>query len=237
MSLRVLHPAGSGVDEAVGMVRAQATLPAGRPYVIANFVMTVDGSIALDGESGTIARHAPGDRPLFMRLREQCDAMLAGTHTIAEEGYQRILRKPEARARREAAGLAPDPLAVILTRSGALPAGVPMLEDPAQPKRIFAREEADPERAFAALRADGVELLLCEGGPTLLGDLVRRELVDELFITVSPVLGGGVPERSLLAGPPDHPRPLRLLALLEEGGGIHARYAMLGEDGESGAAA
>lgn len=235
MSLRVLHPAGHSADEAVGRLREQISVPAHRPYVIANFIATADGSIALGGESGTIAAHAPGDRRLFMRLREQADAVLAGTGTIAGEGYRRILRKPEARARREAAGLPGDPLAVVLSRSGELPEGVPMLDDDAQPKRIFLLAEADPDNAFAVLREDGVELLLCEGGPALLGDLIRRDLVDELFLTYAPVLGSGEPERTLLAGPADHPRRLELRALLEEGSGLHARYAILAGGGEHAA--
>lgn len=232
MSLRVLHPAGGSVDEAVGRLREQARVPAHRPYVIANFVATADGWVALGGESGPIAEHAPGDRPLFMQLREQADAVLAGTGTIGAESYRRILRKPEPRARRQDRGLPGDPLAVVLSRSGELPGDVPLLADDAQPKRIFLFGEAEPENAFAALREEGVELLLCEGGPTLLGDLIRRDLVDELFLTISPVLGSGDPERTLLAGPADHPRRLELRAVLEEGGGLHARYAILAEGPE-----
>lgn len=233
MALHVLHPAGSSVDEIVGSLRLPGA-PDDRPYVIANFVATVDGSVALAGESGTIARYAPGDRPLFRALREAVDAVLTGTGTIASEGYRRLVASPEGRARRVAAGRAADPLAVVLSRSGDLPEGVPMLDDPDQPKRVFTGAGADPASALQALRHDdSVELLLCEGGPTLLGDLVRRDLVDELFLTISPVLGGGAPEATLLAGPADHRRPLELRALLSEGGGLHARYAMLAHAAET----
>ena len=227
VTLQVLLPPGSSVDEVVGSLRARGA-PEDRPYVVANFVATVDGSVALGGESGSIAKYAPGDRPLFRALREQVDAVLAGTATITREGYRRLIWDPAVRERRVAAGRAADPLAVVLARSGEVPEGVPMLDDPQQPKRVFTGSSADPVAALAALRhEDGVELLLCEGGPRLLGDLVRRDLVDELFITMAPVLAGGVPEATLLGGPADRPRPLDLLALFTEGGGLHARYAML----------
>ncbi|MBO9534674.1 MAG: dihydrofolate reductase family protein [Solirubrobacteraceae bacterium] len=226
MDLRVLHPAGVSLDELVGAIRP-VHVPADRPYVIANMVTTLDGTIAVDGESGTIGRHAPGDRTLFRVLRDASDAVLAGTGTIAAEGYRRLIATPERRAARAAAGLEEDAVAVVLSRSGRIPEGVPMLDDPAQPVRTFVGEEADPVRAFAELRAEGIRVLLCEGGPSLLGDLVRRDLIDDLYLTIAPVLGGGAPERTLLGGTPDHPRTVELRWLLEQGGGLHARYAML----------
>lgn len=224
MSLRVLHPAGASLHETCGSLRAQAQLPSGRPYVVANFVATVDGAVSLAGESSTIARHAPGDRPLFRLLREQADAVLAGTATLEREQYKRLVRDPAVVDRRTAAGLAPVPLAVVLARSGAAPAGVPMLTDPEQPVRIFTGKDAEAKAALGALRSDGIELLLCEGGPRLLGGLLRAGLVDELFVSIAPVLASGSPEHTLLAGMPDHPRTLTLIGLLEQDGGLHARY-------------
>jgi riboflavin biosynthesis pyrimidine reductase len=228
VALTVLLPTGTTVDEALASIRPVA-LPAGRPYVIANMVTSLDGTIAIDGESGTIGEHAPGDRTIFRALRDHADAVLTGTGTLAAEGYRRLIATPERRAERVARGLAGDALAVVLSRSGHIPEGVPMLEDPEQPMRTFTGDEADPAGALATLRAEGTEVLLCEGGPTLLGDLIRRGLVDELYLTIAPVLGGGSPERTLLGGAPDHLRTLELRWMLEDGGGLHARYAMLAE--------
>lgn len=228
VALDVLFPAGVASADAVLRGIRPLSPPADRPYVVANFIATVDGSVSMGGESGTIGRFAPGDREVFNALREQVDAVVAGTGTIAHEQYGRLIADPEMRARRMAAGLPGDALAVVLSRSGNVPSGVPMLDDPEQPRRVFTHEAADPVAALRALRhEDGVELLLCEGGPTLLGDLVRRGLVDELFLTFSPVLCCGEAETSLLGGAADHPRPLELRALVKAGGGLHARYAML----------
>lgn len=228
MGLRVLLPTDRSIDEAFAALRP-TTLPSDRPYVLANMVTALDGTIAIDGESGTIGTHAPGDRAVFRALRDHADAVLAGTGTIASEGYRRLIATPERRADRAARGLAPDALAVVLSRSGRIPEGVPMLEDPDQPVRTFTGADADPAHALRVLREEGVEVLLCEGGPSLLGDLVRRGLVDELCLTIAPVLGGGAPEHTLLGGAADHPRTVELRWLLEEGGGLHARYAMLAQ--------
>jgi riboflavin biosynthesis pyrimidine reductase len=75
-----------------------------------------------------------------------------------------------------------------------------------------------------SLREEGVEALLCEGGPTLHGSLQAAGLVDELFLTLAPKLsGGGVPPR-ILEGELDEVIPLELAWLLEEDGELFARY-------------
>ena len=62
---------------------------------------------------------------------------------------------------------------------------------------------ADPDHRMRRLTSDfGVRLLLCEGGPTLFGALLREDLVDELFLTLSPKLAGGGSEAPITHGPP-----------------------------------
>lgn len=232
--MRVLHPADSPPAEVVLRRLRPSSVPSGRPYVLANFIATVDGAVTVDGDSGGINAYAPGDHAIFHALREQVDAVLAGTGTIAQESYRRLVPEAEARERRVAAGLQADPLAVVLSRSGRIPDGVPLLDDPAQPTRIFTGDAAEPAAALATLRReDGIRVLLCEGGPTLLGSLVRAGLVDELFLTIAPILAGGTPERTLLDGATDRVRPLELRTLLELDGGLHARYAMLAPEDPS----
>lgn len=77
---------------------------------------------------------------------------------------------------------------------------------------------------LGSLREEGVEALLCEGGPTLHGALQAAGLVDELFLTIAPKLsGGGVPPR-ILEGELDDVVPLELAWLLEDDGELFARY-------------
>jgi riboflavin biosynthesis pyrimidine reductase len=84
---------------------------------------------------------------------------------------------------------------------------------------------ADLPELLRTLRAEGVEALLCEGGPTLHGSLQAAGLVDELFLTIAPKLAGaGAP--SILEGGLGQPIGLRLAWLLEEDGELFARYTV-----------
>ena len=49
--------------------------------------------------------------------------------------------------------------------------------------------------ALSALAADGVEVVVCEGGPTLNAALVDLGAVDELCLTISPAIVGGTSPR------------------------------------------
>ena len=78
------------------------------------------------------------------------------------------------------------------------------------------------------LRADhGVRSLLCEGGPTVFGALVHERLVDELFVTLSPKLAGGMDPLTILQGPRlPEPEELELRWVLEAGGSLFLRYGV-----------
>ena len=80
--------------------------------------------------------------------------------------------------------------------------------------------------ALRALRADhGVRLLLCEGGPTILGALLREGLLDELFLTLAPLLAAGEPPLPTVTGQAlPHPASLRLRWVLESEGELMLRY-------------
>jgi riboflavin biosynthesis pyrimidine reductase len=225
-----------------------AALPVGeeRPFTLANFIASVDGRAALSGRSGPLTD--PGDRALFHHLRERVDAVLAGTGTLASEPYGPIIPAAARRERRRARGLPEQPLFCTITRSGRLPDGIAMLDSPqarmviftAAPLTLGARRASvevievkppallTPGYALAVLRQrHGVRTLLCEGGPTLFGALVRAGLVDELFLTIAPLLAGGGSEPAISAGPAAaQPLGARLRWLLEREGTLYARYAL-----------
>src|SRR6266513_1238266 len=127
MELRRIHP-DSAVVSAAAVVRAEAAPPAGRPHLALTFASTADGRITVGGRSGPIGNEA--DRELFHELRGQVDAVMAGAGTVGTEGYRRLVRDPDRRERRRAAGLEPDPLAILVSARLSLEPDIPLLQDP-----------------------------------------------------------------------------------------------------------
>jgi riboflavin-specific deaminase-like protein len=218
------------------------------PYTVVNFVSSVDGRAAVEGRSRGLSD--TGDRELHRTLRERADAVLAGTGTVAADGYGRMLPAPERRERRRAAARAAEPLAVIITRSGRLPLDVRLFAEPEARVVVFSPtppalvasgaagraahvqheplDQTTPVPLTAALRTlrerYGVRTLLCEGGPTLLGAMLREGLVDSLFLTLAPVLVAGTGP-SVAGGPAlEVPVALKLNRLLEREGSLFLRY-------------
>jgi 5-amino-6-(5-phosphoribosylamino)uracil reductase len=215
-----------------------------RPYTLVNFVATVDGRTSFLGRSGPIGDE--GDRQMFHGLREHVDAVMAGTATMRTERYGRIARDPERRRRRVDRGLTPEPLAVVVTRSGDVPFEIPLFAQPEARVVVFTPTELDTSgcaaqvevirldpgqltmtTAWRRLTSDyGVRTLLCEGGATVFGALLHEDLVDELFLTVSPRLAGGGMETPITSGPPlAELLPLNLVWALERHGSLFLRYA------------
>jgi riboflavin biosynthesis pyrimidine reductase len=246
MEFKRLHPEPATIE----LLALLSELPlaerasAERPYVIANFVATADGRATFRGRSGPLGDD--GDHAVFHGLREQVDAVLAGTGTLRAERYGRLVRTPERVQRRLDRGLAATPLLCTITRSGELPTEIPLLEDPEStvvvytgvPVEVTAAADVEvvqidpaeltPLTALRRLRADhGVRSVLCEGGPTLLGALVHVHAVDELFLTVAPKLAGGGMGPAVTAGPElAQPDELRLEWVLERAGSLFLRYGL-----------
>lgn len=216
-----------------------------RPYTVANLVATVDGRAAFQGRSTALGDD--GDRELFLGLREHVDAVFAGTRTLRTERYGRLLSSPERRERRVRAGYPPEPLACVVTRSGEVPAEVPLFSEPEARIVIFSagepdlsgcraqvelvlldRRELNLTTVLRRLRGDfGIRSLLCEGGPTVFGSLLHERLVDELFLTVAPRLSGGGSSPEITSGP-ELPSlvPLEILWTLERLNSLYLRYAV-----------
>jgi riboflavin biosynthesis pyrimidine reductase len=140
-----------------------------------------------------------------------------GAGTARAERYGRIAKSDELRAKREREGLAPDPLAVVVSARLDLPADLPLLQQQGQKVVIATGADAvlqgtqaeieylrggdDLPLAMSKLRQEhGVRSVLCEGGPTLNSHLFAAGLVDELFLTMSPKVSGGAAALTIVAG-------------------------------------
>lgn len=224
---RRLVPVGPAID-ALSYTRALELLPKtpDRPYVLANFVASVDGHATVDQQSRKLS--GPGDRAMFYALRERVDAVLIGPGTLRAEHYKRMLPAAERRERRIAAGRTAEPLAVTISRSGRIPRDIPLFVD--APDRTLVFEGADTELSHVLhllATEHGVSTLLCEGGPTLLGALITAGLVDELFLTLAPTLTGGTSGPAVVSGPPlEAPASAELRAVLEQSGTLFLRYRL-----------
>jgi riboflavin-specific deaminase-like protein len=211
-----------------------------RPYLILNFATTLDGRAAIQGRSGPIG--SATDTEMLQRLRTRVDAVMIGAGTMRAERYSRMVSDPDFRAYRERAGLAPDPLAVIVSNRLELPWDAGLFTTGGGQVVVFtASEEEPPETATPVTvvrHPDGVELdralgwlltergirsVLCEGGPTLHGRLREGGLADELFLTIAPKIAGGEGPRVLEGALPDIDL-VELAWLLESEGELFARY-------------
>jgi riboflavin-specific deaminase-like protein len=230
------------VAELLGGWQPHAAEGSELPRVAVNFAVTADGAVALsEGKSGGIG--AEGDLEMFKALRDRVDAIMAGTSTIEIERYRRTIRDAGRRSAREAAGLAAQPLAVTISRSGNLPLSTELFTDPQQPVVAYVDEAAasqgdlppgvelvglnpvEPRAALVDLASRGVRSVLCEGGATLVGALARSGLIDDIFVTIAPKLAGGGPA-GLTSGPPlDTPSALQLAHLAEHDGYLFIRWS------------
>jgi riboflavin biosynthesis pyrimidine reductase len=217
----------------------------GQAHLRMNFVASADGAAEVAGRSSALG--GPGDLRVFRTLRWLADVVLVGAGTARAENYGPAAVPPEQRAVRLAAGLAPvPPVAVICGSLGIDPAARlftaevrPLLftQASAPPERVAAlRDVADVivcgddrvqlDLVLAELASRALPRVLCEGGPTLHAELARAGLVDELCLTVAPLLGG--PGHLGIVSGPAWPtaRPLELAHALEEDGSLFLRYLL-----------
>jgi len=139
--------------------------------------------------------------------------------------------------RAEGYGPLPCP-AVLVSRSFELPWEAGLFAAPGQSVLIYTREDAAPPEVEAAvevvpvcelpqvladLRRRGVEQLLCEGGPTLNSALLAAGLLDELFLTLSPIVSGD--DAPAIIGPGEAAE-LSLRSVATADGDLYLRYSV-----------
>jgi len=231
------------------------------PRVFANFVATVDGVVAIPSVPGSnklIAAASATDRFVMGLLRACADALVIGSGTLKasprgiwtpEQAYpdagtayaelrRRLGRRPDLEVVVLSASGAVDPLhpafaagAIVVTTdegaaflAGKLPAASIV---PVGPGPLL-----DVAAAFDRLRDRGHAFVLTEGGPHALGSQLAAGLVDELFLTVSPLLAGRLvaDERLSLVEHadllPGGPRELSLIGVRRDAHHLFLRYAL-----------
>lgn len=226
----------------------------------ANFVASIDGVVAipsLAGSNALISGKSEADRFVMGLLRAAADLVLIGSGTLRASPAGRwraeTVYPPAAEAygtlRREL-GYEASPRVAIVTASGAIPPEHPVLADSAivlTTERGAARldgelpavaeivvlpgeAEVDVRAAVDLLHGRGHGRILSEAGPHVFGSLVEAELVDDLFLTVSPLLAGrGDTAFGLVEGVtllPDRTRPALLRSVRAHGSHLFLHYAL-----------
>ncbi len=198
----------------------RTTPPPGRPWVVVNMIAGIDGGTAVDGVSGPLG--GPADKQVFAALRGVADVVLVGAGTVRAERYGPARRRegrPPARIAvvtascdldpglRLFAEAAPGEEPLVLTIASCPPARRAALEAVAEVV-VMGVGSVDLAAALAGLADRGARVVLAEGGPSLNGQLVAADLVDEWCLTLSPMLLGGESPRAA-SGPSPAGAPLR----------------------------
>jgi riboflavin biosynthesis pyrimidine reductase len=177
--------------------------------VALNMVTTIDGRAAIDGSSRALG--GPGDLAMLVGLRAWAQVLVVGARTVRAEGYGKIR---------------PDLLVVVVSRSGDIPWDAPLFAAEGQPVETITGDDAEPDRLIEALRERGYRRILLEGGPTLNRAMLAAGVVDQLFLTLTPLLVADDSQPRIVSGE-RFPEPLRaeLVWTLESGGELFLRYS------------
>jgi riboflavin biosynthesis pyrimidine reductase len=217
--------------------------PDDRRWLVVNFVASADGAVTLAG--GASGLSTPPDRTVLALGADLADVLLVGATTAMVEGFRGVHPDASTRARRARHELAETPPTAVVT-TGSLPTDAPVITEAAAATRILTCASApeatrrawaeagaevivtgegsvDLPAAVAALTDRGLSRIDSEGGPRLFGSLITEGLVDELRLTISPLLLAGQAGR-IATSPPADPTALHLASVLAGDDTLLLRY-------------
>ncbi|SEN34204.1 pyrimidine reductase family protein [Actinacidiphila rubida] len=216
------------------------------PYLRANMVSGLDGAARAEGRSAPLS--SPADMRIFGTLRALADVVVVGAETVRQEGYRPAKVREAFADRRAADGQPPAAAIAVVSRSLDLDLAAPLFTRPVVPTLVLtgaAAKEADvaavrgagarvvvagdgdgvdPVRAVRELAALGLGRMLHEGGPRLLAQFTAAGAVDELCLTLSPLVTAGDEPRIMHGPAVVPPSRFRPLSVLEEDGFLFTRY-------------
>ncbi len=193
----------------------------GRPTIGLCMVMSIDGSTVVEGRSTLLSN--PTDRDVIIALRAAADTIVVGAGTIREQMYNPP-GKPGLRVG-------------VVTRTANLNFDSPLFrggsgflimpQDAKQPECDFEIEiiragqgDVDLHKAMSQLPGNFIQL---EGGPMLNASMFDANLVDEINLTISPMVTGADSPR-LSNGAPALHRDYEVAHILEDDGFLFIRY-------------
>jgi len=182
-----------GTDKLDSLHRDLLAPPAhdARPHVALNFVMTADGRVSYQGRAEIGTRT---DRALMFHLRSLADAVMIGAGTLRVDPFA-----PSVKGR-DRQPLAHPGERLVATATSAAPSAVAAVRAAGARVEVFGDADVDLGRLLRSLRDRGVRFVLCEGGPTLAGQLLAQRSVDELFLTHATLVTAEPDARRLFEG-------------------------------------
>jgi riboflavin biosynthesis pyrimidine reductase len=216
-------------------------------WVRGNMIASLDGGATDDGKAGGLA--GPGDRAVFSLMRHAADVILVGASTVRIENYSGAQLPVAAREARQSRGQAEVPPIAVVTRSGNIDPNALLFTRTEVPPLILTTSRshddtrrrlgsvaevidasgAEPDSVDSAtvlkILADrGLYRVLTEGGPLLLGTLIEDGVLDELCLTVAPLLVGGGSKRIVTGLGNVHTKMRRTHLLTDVDGYLYGRY-------------
>ncbi|MBF4633430.1 pyrimidine reductase family protein [Agreia pratensis] len=241
--IALLSPGAASLD-AAALASAYTVADRSVPTLRVNFITSLDGSATVKGLSGGLG--GPADKLVFDTLRRLSDVVLVGAGTVRAEGYGAMRLSDADATWREAHGLAAqpafalvsgrldlDPTSDIFAKAPVRPLVLTSASAPTEARAALGGvadviscgdDHVEPQRIIDTLVERGLTQILCEGGPSLFGTFIAADLVDELCLTVSPLLEGGAGIR-IAHGESEAARRMRLVHVLESDGLLLTRYA------------
>ncbi len=225
--------------------------PDRRPYILLNYALSLDGKTSTENRD-PVQFTSRIDRRLMDEIRADVDAVLIGAGTLRAEDPPVRIQAAKRRDERVRAGKSPHPLSIVLSRSMRLPSEGRYWKDD-QVDRIIATTEQTPaelalpfqEKAevvragwssvdlveFCRMLSDrGVSRLLVEGGGEVNMAFWEAGLVDEIYLTLCPVVIGGSKAPTAADGTgftADGFRRLRLVESRRVGQELFLRYRVI----------
>ncbi|MCW2565309.1 MAG: hypothetical protein QOK45_314 [Mycobacterium sp.] len=216
-------------------------------WVRGNMIVSLDGGATDDGKAGGLAGR--GDRAVFSLMRHAADVILVGASTVRIENYSGAQLPVAARQARQRRGQAEVPPIAVVTRSGDLDPSALLFTRTEVPPLILTSartvedtrsrlgavaevidasgadpNSADPAVILRVLGERGLVRVLTEGGPLFLGSLIENGLMDELCLTVAPILVGGASKRIVTGLGHVHTKMRRAHLLADDDGYLYTRY-------------
>jgi riboflavin biosynthesis pyrimidine reductase len=241
--VRSVWPSSTGELTGVDLEEIYA-YPAGLtgPWVQVNFVASADGAVEVDTTSAGLSHAA--DREVFLLGRDLADVILVGAGTARAEDYRGVVAGAKRLERRRRLGFDGVPPIAVVTRTADLDPASRLFTKTVVPPIVVTTETAetgpleaagaeilragvddvDVPRALDLLAARGLRRIACEGGPRLFAQLVAADRVDQLCLTVAPLLVAGTADRIATGAAPAVPRRLALASILVEDGFTLLRY-------------